>query len=336
VIDAMVTPDGYQFEIPLTSLDTIFDISDYWGKNKTLYLEFDVCKDKTQWLELMRPYENTPAVTNPVTPVTRYDLTFIDQIQMRMSDIKLCANEVRLNDGFVLDRFKFAKAHPEDMYSQFRGDLWETRVFNVTGKVQNYTVNFSNFKLQSLTPPCLIMFMYSEDQFKHINSQCLAPRNIIQQVLNKISFKNTRRNMSDSAGQDFYFDLTEKETKAILYQHYLSFINGGAPTSYDQRNNVNLFNENKIKEFSSTANNFWNLSYNEPIALDLTPELNFITNMDSARVMGSNSSEMILDFNQEIQNAVLVVAVLHKYEYASQGIGNQEKISLIPANLRVG
>jgi len=284
----------------------------------------------------MRPFENIPAVTDPVTPVTRYNIDFINNVQIRMSDIRLCVNEVRLNDEYVLDRFKFSKAHPDDMYSQYRGDYWETRVFNVTGKVQTYNVNLSNFKLQSLTPPCIIVSMYADDQFKHINAQCLPPRNIIQHVLNKVSFKNTRRNLSDSAGQDFYFDLTDKETKNILYQHYLSFINGGSPTSYDQRNNINLFDQNKIKEFSSTVNEYWNRSYNEPLAFDLTPELNFIPNMDSARIMGSNSSEMIFDFNQEIQNAVLVVSVLHKYEFVSQGIGNQEKIALVPANLRVG
>jgi hypothetical protein len=142
--------------------------------------------------------------------------------------------------------------------------------------------------------------------------------------------------MNDSAGHNFSYDLTDEETKCQLYQQYMSLINFGSPAGYDQRNNANRFCKDYINEFSNSFDEYWKRSYDELLVLNLSPDMNFIQDMDSPKVSSSGESECEILFNDEIQNAVLIVSVLHDYEYTSQGSGLQKRISIEPNNLRNG
>ena len=321
-VDIMATPAGYTFRVPLYSLDNIFNIQDYWGKNKKIRIEIDITKKIENCFEYIRPITDEPTTA------------FMKSLVFKLNNVKIVGNEVRLSDSYVIERNKLESAHPNEAYAEFRGDYYERRAIALKENTTTEIVQLNTMKTENRTPHLVLVGLYATDQFTHENFFCLPARNLIQEVCTKVTARNLRVNFSDSQGQTRVYDLTNSETQHQLYQQYLSFINNGTTSTYDLRKQAPKYTKDWINSFSKTFDEYWKRSYDEPLCFDFTNDLNIVENMDSAYILGSNQAQLEFTFSTPIKNAILLVQTLHPYTMSATGSGLSKIISVFPSGLR--
>ena len=158
-----------------------------------------------------------------------------------MEDPRLFVQMYKINPTLVVEKTSLMMAIPDKPYTLFRMQHLELIDSNVDNK-NEVTIEMGNTKMSNWFGNTIIISCNRKDQLEHQNKNCMAMRDMAKGVVQEVIFGNCRRSYESNAGETITFNVNDFLHRLQVHRVYMSWHNGGLPSTSDIDNFSSAFN----------------------------------------------------------------------------------------------